>query len=164
MHSEINILSKLILASLLLLGGLMVWLLPKTRLKSVRRISERFFVVTYAVGALCAAAGLVALFVWPGRVREWHLWELAVMPLVLVYACWFAVMRAARSAEVLDEKQEFDMGGAAGMTLGLSMPAMLLGFALCEAGLFDPMLWFPYYLLVTLLLHSTGTLYLYKRR
>ena len=68
MHSEINILSKLILGSLLLLGGLMVWLLPKTRVGSVRRISERFFVVTYAVGALCAAAGLAALFVLPERV------------------------------------------------------------------------------------------------
>jgi hypothetical protein len=164
MHSEMNVLSKLVLLVLLLLAGLAVWLLPKTRLVPGRRIGERFFVVTYVVGAVCGGAGLMVLFTWPGRVREWHLWELTVMPLVLVYAYWIAVMRKARTSEVVDEKQDSDMTKAGALAWGLSMPAMLLAFILYEAGLFDPALWFPYYLLVTLLFHSVGTLYLFKRR
>jgi hypothetical protein len=159
-----NILSKVVLGALLLLAALAVWLLPKTRLAPERRIGERLFMVTYVVGAICGAAGLVVLFVWPGRVREWHLWELAVMPLVLVYAYWIAVMRKARTSEVVDEKQNFDMTNAGGLAWGLSIPAMGAAFVLYEEGLFDPSLWFPYYLFVTLLLYSVATLYFFKRR
>ncbi|MEK7405820.1 MAG: hypothetical protein AAB225_11990 [Acidobacteriota bacterium] len=158
-----NILSKLVLGGLLVLAGLAVWLLPKSRLVT-GRISERLFVVTFVVGALCSAAGLAALFVLPGRVRQWHLWELAVMPLVVVYAYWIAVMRKARTSEIVDEKQNFDMTNASGLAWALSLPAMMVAFVLYEAGLFDPALWFPFYLLVTLLLHSTATLYFFKRR
>jgi len=159
-----NILSKLVLGVLLVLGALAVWLLPKTRLVRERRVGEKLFIATNIVGALCGAAGLVVLFVWPGRVREWHLWELAVMPYVLVSAYWLAVMRKARTADVIDEKQSFDMTQAGALTWSLSIPAMGVAFVLYEEGLFDPALWFPYYLLFTLLLYCLGTLYLFKRR
>lgn len=65
----------------------------------------------------------MVLFVWPGRVREWHLWELAVTPYVLVCAYWLVVMRKARTAGVLDEKQSFDMTHAGALTWSLSIPA-----------------------------------------
>ncbi len=159
-----NILSKLALLSLLTLAGLAVWLLPKTRLVSGRLISEKLFVLTYTVGALCAAAGLAALFIWPGRVHEWHLWELSVAPLVLVYAYWLAVMRKTGTSPVMDEKQDADLTKAGGVAWGLSIPAMLLAFLLSEAGLFSPALWFPYYILATLFLHSLATLYYFKRQ
>ena len=79
MHSAMNTASKLVLLTLLALGGLAVWLLPKTRLVAGRQIGERLFVVTYVVGAICGAAGLLVLFAWPVRVRDWHLWELSVV-------------------------------------------------------------------------------------
>lgn len=163
MHSGMNILSKLILVVLLILAGLAVWLLPKTRLAPGRRIGERLFLITNVVGALCGAAGLVMIFTWPERVREWHLWELAVMPLVLVYAYWIAVIRQARTCDVVDEKQNFDMANAGGQAWGLSIPAMAVAWVLQGHGLFDPALWFPYYLFVTLLFYSVGTLYFFKR-
>ncbi len=164
MPSTMNALSKLVLLALLTAGGLAVWLLPKTRLVSGRRVGEKLFVVTYTVGAICGAAGLVAIFIWPEHVREWHLWELAVTPLVLVYAYWLAVMRKAKTSQVVDEKQDADLAKAGGLAWGLSIPAMLVAFQLSEAGLFNPMLWFPYYILTTLLFNSVGTLYFFKRQ
>ena len=164
MHSAMNILSKLVLLASLVLAGLAVWLLPKTRLVSGRQIGERLFVVTYVVGAFCGAAGLVVLFAWPGRIRDWHLWELSLVPLVLLYAYWLTVMRKARTCQVVDEKQDADVARAGALAWGLSVPAMLLAFQLSEAGLFNPTLWFPYYILVTLLFHSLGTLYYFKRQ
>ena len=164
MHSEMNILSKLVLLALLVLAGLGVWLLPKTRLVSGRQIGERLFVATFVIGACCGAAGLVALFAWPGHVRDWHLWELSLMPLVLIYAYWLAVMRKVRRSQVLDEKQDTDMAKAGSLAWVLSVPAMLLAFQLSEAGLFNPALWFPFYILMTLLFHSLGTIYYFKRQ
>jgi hypothetical protein len=54
--------------------------------------------------------------------------------------------------------------GRRALVWALSVPAMPLAFQLYQAGRFDPALWFPYYLLVTLLLHSLGTLYYFKWR
>ncbi|HVX65245.1 MAG TPA: hypothetical protein VHA11_01510 [Bryobacteraceae bacterium] len=158
-----NTLSKLVLLGFVTLAGLAIWLLPKTRLVTGRQIGERVFVATYAAGVFCGAGGLLVLFAWPGRVREWHLWELSLAPLVLLYAYWLAVMRKARSSHVMDEKQDADLAKAGALAWGLSIPAMMLAFQLYQAGLFDPALWFPYYVLVTLLLHSAGTLYYFKR-
>ncbi len=163
MNSELNILSKVVLLAMLILGSMAVWLLPKTRLVSGRQIGERLFMLTFEVGALCAACGLAVLFVWPGRVREWHLWEISVLPLVLVYMYWLAVMRKARTSHVLDEKQDANMAKAGALASGLSVPAMLIAFCLYEAGRFDAALWFPYYLFVMLLLYSLGTIYYFKR-
>lgn len=165
MPSALNIVSKLVLMFLLVVAGLAVWLLPKTKLLSERpHIGEKAFVLTYRLGALCGAAGLAALFIWPERVREWHLWELSIMPLVLAYSYWLVVMRKAKSSQVMDEKQDADLTKAGGLAWGLSIPAMLVAFQLSEAGLFNPAIWFPYYILVTLFIHSLGTLYYFRRQ
>ena len=163
MNSTIETLSKLVVLVMLALGGLAVWLLPRTKFISGRQIGERLFLITFVVGAFCGAAGLALLFALPDRVLDWHLWELSVLPLVLLYAYWFAVMRRARSLQVLDEKQDDNMARAGTLAWALSVPAMLLVFLLYQAGRFDPALWFPYYILTTLLLHSLGTLYYFKR-
>jgi hypothetical protein len=153
---------KLVLAALLTLAVLAVWLLPRTRLAG-RRVGERLFVATCWAGVLSGAAGLVVTFAWPGHVFEWHLWELAAMPLVLMYFCWIVVMRRAGTTAVLDEKQDFDMTRSGAITCALLIPAMLTAFLLHGRGLFDGALWFPYYLFVTLLVNSGGALYFFKR-
>ena len=164
MQSGIESLVKLVLVTLLVLAGLAVWLLPKTRLAKQRQISERAFVATGVVGIACGLAGLVATFAWPRQVLTWHLWELMVMPLVLMYVYWFIVARVARRQDVLDEKQELDMVYAGVFTLSVSVAAMGAAFVLRDAGLFDPALWFPYYLFMVLLVYSAATLYCFKRR
>ena len=164
MQSGIDTVIKLLLVTLLVLAGLAVWLAPKRRWVTTRQISERLFTGTSVVGMLCGAAGLVVTFAWPDRVIEWHLWELTVMPLVLVYVYWFIVWRNARTADILDEKQNLDMAQAGSLTWAVSILAMAAASVLNEKGLFDPALWYPYFLFVTLLIYSATTLYQFKRR
>jgi hypothetical protein len=163
MQSAIESAIKLVLVVLLVLAGLGVWLLPKTRLVTARAVGERLFVVTCIVGVLCGAAGLLVLFAWPQRVLEWHLWEVAAMPLVLLYAYWMVVMRRARSCDVLDEKQNADMTSAGAVTWAISIPAMSLAFVLPDEGLLEGGLWFPCYLFITLLVFSATTLCYFRR-
>jgi hypothetical protein len=96
-------------------------------------------------------------------VLEWHLWELAAMPLVLLYACWLVVIRRAGTGQVLDEKQDADMTRAGAVAWGISIPAMCVAFVLPDARAFEGGLWFPWYLFVTLLVFSGTTLYYFKR-
>jgi hypothetical protein len=154
---------KLALVTLLVLAGLAVWLLPRTRIVTSRTVGGTLFVATSVVGIVCSAAGLLVLLIWPQRVLEWHLWELAAMPLVLLYAYWLVVMRRARTGQVLDEKQDLDMTRAGALTWGISIPAMCLAFVLPDARLFEGGLWFPWYLFVTLMVYSATTLYYFRR-
>ncbi len=162
MQSGIEAAIKLTLVTLLVLAGLAVWLLPRTRVTISRTVSGRLFVATAVIGLVCSAAGLLLLLAWPQHVLEWHLWELAAMPLALVYAYWLIIMRRARTGQVLDEKQDLDMTRAGAVTWGLSIPAMCLAFVLPDAALFQGGLWFPWYLCVTLLVFSATTLYFFE--
>jgi hypothetical protein len=154
----------LILVVVLVLAGLAIWLLPKTRLLKRQQISEAAFLTTCVVGILCGVTGLVATFAWPERVLEWHLWEVMAMPLVLAYVYWLLVMRKAGTGAVLDEKQEMDMVHAGSFTFALSIPSMMVASVLHDKGFLDVMVWFPYYLFVTLLIFSATALYRFKRR
>jgi hypothetical protein len=154
---------KLLLVSSLVLAGLAVWLMPKTRLLNERQVSERLFVATQVIGIVCGAAGLVLSFAWPQRVLEWHLWELTLMPYVLVNCYWIVIMRRARRLAVVDEKQELNMATAGGVTVGLGVVAMLVAFSLHERGLFDARMFYPYFLFVTILFLSSATLFFFKR-
>jgi hypothetical protein len=154
---------KVVLVVLLALAGLGIWLLPGARGGTRRRIDGRLFVTTCGVGMLCSAAGLVVVFASPRHAVEWHLWEAAAMPLVLVYAYWIVVIRRAPEAEVLDEKQAVDMTTAGALAWGLSIPVMGAAFVLQEQGLFDGRLWFPCYLFATLLVYFSITLYRFER-
>ena len=163
MQSGIATLIKLILLIILVLVGLAIWLLPKTRLVKQRKINEKLFVVTCIAGVLCGACGLVVIFAWPQYILKGHLYELILMPSVLLYAYWIIIMRRARSMNVIDEKQNFDMANALGWTWVVSIIAMFAAFDLKDTGLFDAGLWFPYYIFVNLLVYSASTLYLFKR-
>jgi hypothetical protein len=163
MALRVDVIMKLLLVALLVVAGI-VAALPRHRTAGRPVIGEKLFVATCAVGALCGATGLFVLFAWPQHVLAWHLWELAAMPLVLLYAYWIAAMRAAPTGQALDDKQDLDMTRAAAMTWGLSVPAMSVPFALAGKTALDGGLWFPYFLCVTLLMNSALTLYYFKRR
>jgi len=163
MQSGIEILVKLILVGCLVLAGVAAWVVPQTRLMRQRQVSERLFVATQVVGLACGALGLVLIFAWPLRALEWHLWELAVMPYALVYVYWIIIMRRARRLDVIDEKQGLDMASACGATMGLAILAMFVAHALYGRGLFDARLFYPYFLLTTILALSATTLAFFKR-
>ena len=68
------------------------------------------------------------------------------------------------SLQDLDEKQNTDVANAGLLTWGISVPAMAAASILHDKGLFNPALWYPYFLFVTLLVFSASSLYLFKRR
>ena len=163
MQSGVEVLVKAVLVACVVLAGLAGWVVPRTRWIRQRQVSERLFVATQAVGIACGAVGLVLVFAWPLRTLEWHLWELALMPYVLVNVYWIIIMRRARSAEILDEKQSFNLASACGLTIGLGMLPMLAAFVLYDRGIFDARLFYPYFLLATVLILSGTTLFLFRR-
>jgi hypothetical protein len=163
MQSGIESVVKLVLVASLVLAGLAVWIVPKMGWLRHRQVGERLFIATQVVGMLCGVVGLVVIFAWPQQALESHLWELMVLPYALVYFYWIIIMRRARRLDVVDEKQGLNMATAGGVTVGLGIFAMFVAFVLHDRGIFDARLFYPYFLLVTILILSATTLLFFKR-
>jgi hypothetical protein len=154
---------KLGLFFIVALACFLYWLLPRTRFSRHFKMNEKVFVVTFLISILCSIFGLAVTFLWPQAIFELHLWELLALPIFLVYVYWFIVLKATKSAELVDEKQGLDMAKGAALSLAFTIPCMALLLNLYQRGVLEDLVWFPYYLFVTLLLFSAGTLYNFKK-
>lgn len=163
MESHIEKIIKLALVIIIALAILLYWLLPKTRLAKYFKMNERLFVITNIIGVTCGIIGLLVTFIWPQFIVELHLWELIVTPFVLMYIYWLLIIRIKKTAEFIDEKQDYNMTTAGAITMAFSIPAMVMMFMLYYNKILDGPIWFPYYFFVTLLLFSGTTLVLFRK-
>ena len=154
---------KIILLLIIILAILSYWLIPKLKLRSGFRMNENVFMITQSIGVICGLAGLLITFIYPKNVIELHLWELLIMPYFIIQVYWLIVMKIRKSGEILDEKQEYDMGKAGGITFGISLPAMVIIFILYQNEIVQGLIWFPYYLFITLLAFSCATIFYFKK-
>ena len=154
---------KLVLVLILAGAIFLYWLLPRTRLARRIAMNETLFVITCIVGIACGVIGLFVTLVWPQYIVELHLWELILIPFVLVNIYWAVIAKMGKSAGILDEKQLFDMTKAAAGTWGISITAMAILYLLYDRGIVHGVIWFPYYLFGTLLFYSASTLFYSKR-
>lgn len=154
---------KSVLVSTLTLAGLLYWLLPKTNLAKHFKMNETLFVLTYVIGVIFGAVGLFVTFAWPQLIVGLHLWELILIPFVLVYTHWAIIARAANTTDILDEKQTYDVSNSAAVTWAVSIPAMVVLFILYEKGILSGVIWFPSYLFATLLIYSASTLFYFRK-
>jgi hypothetical protein len=156
---------KLILILILILAGLFYLLIPKSKFSKRLKMNESVFIFTNLIGIICGAIGLVIIFIYPKTAIELHLWEIIVIPFVLINVLWLTIIRIKRTSEILDEKQELDMMKSAAVTLGLSIITMgFVIFPLFENELIDGKALFPCYLLINVLFYSMSTLYFFKRK
>ena len=163
METHIEKLIKLTLLLIIILAGLSYWLIPKSKLRSKFQMNENVFIITQSIGILCGVAGLFISFIYPQYIIELHLWELLIMPYFIIYIYWLIVMKIRKSTEIIDEKQEYDMGKAGGITFGISMPAMVIIFILYQNGIVKGLVWFPYYIFITIIIYSCSTLFYFKK-
>ncbi len=154
---------KLGLFLTVVLAFVLYWVLPRTRLSRHFKMNEKVFNVTFIISILCSLFGLVATTLWPHAILELHLWELVALPVFLVYIYWFIVHKTTKKADLVDEKQEFDMAKGAALSMAFTIPCMALLLNLYQRGILEGFVWFPYYLFIALLLFSLGTLYSYRK-
>jgi uncharacterized protein YjeT (DUF2065 family) len=163
MEPQIEKLIKLALVLVIIIAGLSYWLIPKSKLGSKFQMNEYVFIITQSIGILCGVAGLFLTFIYPQKIIEFHLWELLIIPYFLIYVYCLIVMKIRKSTEIVDEKQEYDMGRAGGITFGISMPAMVIMFILYQNGIVNGLIWFPFYIFITILIYSSAILFCYKK-
>lgn len=163
METQLEKIIKLILVAILVLAGVLFFLLPKSRLAKKLNMNEKLFIITQIIGVICGMVGLAVTLIFPQFIVEMHLWELIVMPFVLINIYWLMIVRIRKTSKFLDEKQDYNMTKAGAITMAFSIPAMAIMFELYYNKIFAGPIWFPYYFFVTLFLFSGITLFLFKK-
>lgn len=134
---------------------------------------EALFLTVNEIGIISAILGFVCLFllIW-SEVPQSYLNSLLflfcivfLIPYGLAAAYWFFTKRKERPADWYDEKQFADISRGALTTLLLTVFITIIFyfFISLKVVVINTQLWFPLYLLLTLLLFSGSTLYLNKR-
>jgi hypothetical protein len=163
METKFEMIIKLILVIIMVLGIVCYFLLPKTRLAKKFKMNEKLFIFTNIVSVICGIVGLVTTFIVPQLIVEFHLWELIVTPFALIYLYWLIIIKIRKTSGILDEKQNSDMEKAGAITMAFSIPMMVIMFWLYTNKIFNGPIWFPYYFFVIIVLFSGSTLFLFKK-
>ncbi len=163
METQFEKIIKLILVIIVALGIVLFFLLPKTRLAKKFKMNEKLFIITHIIGVICGIVGLAVTFIFPHSIVELHLWELIIMPFVLIEIYWLMIVRIRKTSDLIDEKQDYNMTKAGAYTMWALIPAMVIMFQLYYNKIFEGPIWFPYYFFVTLLFFSGTTLLLFKK-
>lgn len=147
----------------LIFGLLLAFILPKTRLSSYFKVSERYFVLTNICGMLCGALGIVAIFMFPAEAVKAYWWKIIILPFVFMEIYLLFPMLAKKTTKIFDEKQEFNMGTAGGITLGITILFMgIIVEPIIQSGALEILLLFPFYINLVILTFSFITLVLFK--
>jgi len=163
MENTIESIVKIILALTVIIGALLYFILPRTKLSRQFKMNESIFIVTSVIGIICGAVGLAVTFFFPVYIIDLHLWEFIIMPFVLINVYWAIIMKVRKTVRILDEKQAFDLTNAAALTWAGSIPAMVIVFLLYNWGVVGGEVWFPIYFFITLLFFSASTLFCFKK-
>lgn len=154
---------KHFLLFVLTLAGLLYWLLPKTRLASHFRMNETLFVLYFITGIICSAIGLVVTVMYPRFITVKHLWELIILPFILINIYWAIIIRTRGKQDMIDKKQEFDMTRGAALSFAGSIPAMTILYELYKSDICEGTVFFPIFFFQALFFFSAFTLYFYKK-
>lgn len=134
---------------------------------------EALFLTINQIGVISAVLGFVCLFLltgsgMPPQYRNGLFFLLCIVflvPYAVAAAYWFFTKRTVKPGDWYDEKQYADISRGALATLLLTVLITIVFYSLLALGIInvDAQLWFPLYLLFTLLFFSGSTLYLNKR-
>ncbi len=139
----------------------------------IAKKDEALFLTVNQIGIISAVLGFVCLFLltWSGVSQSYlnglffMICIIFLIPYGLAAAYWFFTKRKEKPIDWYDEKQFSDIsrGALATLLLTVFITIVFYSFLSLKIVVINTQLWFPLYLLLTLLLFSGSTLYLSKR-
>lgn len=154
---------KFYLLVVLLLTGVVIWLLPKSRMASRLGLGEKAFQVIHIISIICGVCGVVVSFIYQQAVLKSHLYEVMLFPVFLAYLYLLLVQRIQKNRQVLDEKQAHDMALAGAHTFAFSLIWIFFLHALYLEGILTGTIFFPLFVFFSLGLFSVNVLIQYRK-
>jgi hypothetical protein len=136
-------------------------------------INESVFVIMNIIGLICGGIGLAVTYLLSYINTPPVLWNYIILPVCFIIILPYAAIIFFRFTNTLnkvdsntfDEKQKLDLYKSGISTWLVSLPCMLIVFMLYYLNVpgFTGLVWFPYFLFISLLLFSGQVLYFFKK-
>ncbi len=141
-------------------------------------VDETLFEITQLAGVVCGSIGIVFtlyMYIVMGHAKipenNWLIWlnfgycAVFLIPYLSINLYWIGRLILSKKKSLYDEKQKLDLFRAGWAAWIISIPLMLV-FLLINLGRADfasSVLWFPFYMFLSLFLFSTATLIYFKK-
>jgi hypothetical protein len=155
--------TKWVLLTVLVLAGLALWVVPRTRFARRLRMTVGLFYAINILGILVGIAGLALTLGRPDLVLEEHYYEVLLLPVFLSYMYFALLQIVQKSKEILDEKQALNMTQAAAATLPFAVFWVFLLYALYKETVLTGLIFFPLFVFFVLLAYSAHVLIFYRK-
>ena len=155
--------TKFLLLSILILTGLIIWILPKTKLIKKIKMTENTFYISNFIGILFSCLGLVVSFIYPELILKRHYYEIILLPIFFVYMYIFLIQRINKKQDIYDEKQTLNMAQAGLYSWCISIFWVFFIFTFYKENILSGLIFFPLYIFFTLAVFSIISILLFKK-
>ena len=140
----------------------MYWIFQKTALKKYLKFNETIFSLLQILGAFFGFVGLLLTILWPTYIMASDLWQILLLPFLIIQMYWQLIKKMSKERDLLDEKQLADMKNASSITLFLSIIGMIILYVAFKENRLSGLVWFPFYLFFINFIYSITTFLNYR--
>ena len=140
----------------------MYWIIQKTALKRYLKFNETIFSLLQILGAFFGFVGLLLTILWPTYIMASDLWQILLLPFLIIQMYWQLIKKMSKERDLLDEKQLADMKNASSITLFLSIIGMIILYVAFKENQLSGLVWFPFYLFFVNFIYSITTFLNYR--
>ena len=140
----------------------MYWIIQKTALKRYLKFNETIFSLLQILGAFFGFVGLLSTILWPTYIMTSDLWQILLLPFLIIQMYWQLIKKMSKERDLLDEKQLADMKNASSITLFLSIIGMIILYVAFKENQLSGLVWFPFYLFFVNFIYSITSFLNYR--
>ena len=140
----------------------MYWIIQKTALKRYLKFNETIFSLLQILGAFFGFVGLLLTILWPTYIMASDLWQILLLPFLIIQMYWQLIKKMSKERDLLDEKQLADMKNASSITLFLSIIGMIILYVAFKENQLSGLVWFPFYLFFVNFIYSITSFLNYR--
>ena len=140
----------------------MYWIIQKTALKRYLKFNETIFSLLQILGAFFGFVGLLSTILWPTYIMASDLWQILLLPFLIIQMYWQLIKKMSKERDLLDEKQLADMKNASSITLFLSIIGMIILYVAFKENQLSGLVWFPFYLFFVNFIYSITSFLNYR--
>jgi len=154
---------KLIIFLVLLIGGAVYLVLPKTKFAKKLKNNIILFYMVNSLGIIFGLLGLIVAIFYPEVIIRKHYFELILVPVLFAYLYSSMLQRVKGPKSIFDEKQKHNMTQAAALTWIVSIFVVFLLYIVYREGILFGFSFFPIYIFFSFTFYSASTLYFFRK-
>lgn len=129
-------------------------ILPKFKIIKKIKMSSSIFYSIFIIQFICSICGLIYTLISPDSIINDHIFEIFLIPILLIYLFIEIIRKNDTNKKIYDEKQLTNLTQASAITWPVSILTVFFLFAAQKEGMIGGLSFYPIFVFFTLLVYS----------